>query len=97
MYRKLAEVTDAESLDQLKAEMRDRFGPLPEPVQLLLQVTALKLLASARGITSIETKDGKLKLMRHQDYLMLDGHFPRLTKTTARACLNEIRKWIAAL
>jgi transcription-repair coupling factor (superfamily II helicase) len=94
MYRKLAEVTDAESLERLKAELRDRFGTMPEPVQLLLQVSALKLLAAARGITSIEAKDGKLKLMRGQDYLMVDGRFPRLTKTTARACVNEIRKLI---
>ncbi len=97
IYRKLAEITDDESLEQLKGEMRDRFGPLPEPVQLLLQVSTLKLIASAKGISSIETQEDKLKLTRYNDYIMLHGKFPRLTKTTAKARLNEIRKLLAVL
>ena len=36
IYRKLAQAADGDALRQLKTELRDRFGPLPEPVELLL-------------------------------------------------------------
>jgi hypothetical protein len=36
-------------------------------------------------------------ITRHGDYLMLDGKFPRLTKASALARLNEIRRLIQAL
>ena len=60
--------------------MRDRFGPLPPALELLLLVAELKILASERGVTVIEVKEDKLMLTRHEDYLTLGGKFPRLTK-----------------
>ena len=55
LYRKLAEVMDEEDVNKLKGELRDRFGPLPTAVELLLQVSVLKVLASQRDISVIET------------------------------------------
>jgi transcription-repair coupling factor (superfamily II helicase) len=97
IYRKLAQAADGESLRQLKIELRDRFGPLPEPVELLLKIAALKLEAAARGVTVIECKEDKLMLTRRNDFVMVDGKFPRLRKTTASARLNEIKKLVLAL
>jgi transcription-repair coupling factor (superfamily II helicase) len=97
MYRKLAQANDAESLQQLHTEMMDRFGPLPSAVEILLQVAALKLLAGEKGVTVIETRGDKLMLVRHQDYLMSGGKFPRLTRKTPKGRLNEIRRFLSAL
>src|SRR5262249_506185 len=60
VYRKLAEITDEEGVSRIKSELRDRFGPLPSSAELLLQVAELKLLASERGVSVIETKEDKL-------------------------------------
>ena len=38
IYRKLAQATDKSALENLQKELRDRFGPLPPPVELLLQL-----------------------------------------------------------
>ena len=38
IYRKLAQATEKPLLDALQKEMRDRFGPLPAAVELLLAV-----------------------------------------------------------
>ena len=92
VYRKLAQVVDASGLDALRQELRDRFGPLPEAVQLLFQVQEIKLLAAEKGLSSIETKAGKLMLKRQGDYVLLGGMFPRLMKKTAEARLKEIKK-----
>ncbi len=80
-----------------KKELRDRFGPLPPPVELLLLVGELKTLASERGITTLEVKEDKLMLTHHGDFITLGGKFPRLTKKDARARLKEIKKLLIAL
>jgi len=95
--RKLAQAAHAGALRELKAELRDRFGPPPPPVELALQVTDLKLTAAARGITIIETQESKLMLTRGHDYVMAGGKFPRLKKAGAAARLQEIKKLVLAL
>lgn len=97
VYRKLAQLTDKHGLEQLKSELRDRFGQLPPATELLLQIAELKLLASGKGVTAIETKQEKLMLTRNGAFITLGGKFPRLTKKEAKARLNEIKKLLLAL
>ncbi len=97
IYRKLAQATDKAALDSLQKELRDRFGPLPPPVELLLQMAELKILASEKAVTVIEVKDDKLMLTRHGDFITLGGKFPRLTKKDAKARLKEIKKLLLAI
>lgn len=97
MYRRLAQCTSKAEIETLRAELRDRFGPRPRGVELLLEVAALKLLAADRQITSLETREDKLILERRGDYVMVGGKFPRLTKRDPKARLNEIRKLLLAL
>jgi transcription-repair coupling factor (superfamily II helicase) len=97
IYRKLAQATDKTALDALQKELRDRFGPLPPPVELLLAVAELKILASEKAVTAIEVSDDKLMLTRHGDFITLGGKFPRLTKKEAKARLKEIKKLLLAI
>jgi transcription-repair coupling factor (superfamily II helicase) len=97
IYRKLAQVTEPAALGRFKEELRDRFGALPPSVEMLLQVSELKILASERGVKAVEVNKDKLMLTRHEDYLMLGGKFPRLTSKTARARLKEIKRLLLAL
>ncbi len=52
-YRKIAEIADDESLEAVRAELVDRYGPLPEPVSNLLEVARLRTLARRAGLTEI--------------------------------------------
>jgi transcription-repair coupling factor (superfamily II helicase) len=97
MYRKLAQVTERAPLESLKGEMCDRFGALPASLELLLRVTELKLIASEKNVTVIETKDDRLMLTRNNDYITLGDKFPRLTKMNPKSRLNEIKKMLLAL
>ncbi len=97
MSRKLAQASGPAALLAWKAELRDRFGPPPAQVELLLLAADLKCAAAERGISLIETQDGKLMLTRRNDYLMVAGKFPRLKKTAPAARLNEIKKLVLAL
>jgi transcription-repair coupling factor (superfamily II helicase) len=97
IYRKLAQATDKPSLEAFQREVRDRFGPLPVPVELLLLVTELKILAGEKSVTMIEVKDDRLMLTRHGDFITLGGKFPRLAKKEAKARLKEIKKLLLAI
>ncbi len=97
VYRKLAQVEDKVALENLRKELRDRFGPLPPAVELLLQVGELKVLAADKQVTIIETKEDKLMLTRNHDFVMIGGKFPRLSKKEASARLKEIKKLLLAL
>jgi len=81
----------------LQKELRDRFGPLPPAVELLLLVAELKVLASEKSVTVIEVKDDKLMLTRQGDFITLGGKFPRLTKKQAGARLKEIKKLLLVI
>jgi transcription-repair coupling factor (superfamily II helicase) len=97
IYRKLAQATDKAGLHSLEEELRDRFGPVPPPLQLLLQVAEVKVVAAERGISVVEVKEDKLMLTRNHDYVMVGSKFPRLAKKQAGARLKEIKQLLVAL
>jgi len=53
LYRRMADLRDARAIDELGAELADRFGPLPEAVQGLLYQLQVKLLAQQARATAI--------------------------------------------
>ena len=97
VYRKLAQSTEKSALQKISQELRDRFGPLPRAVDVLLQVAELKLIASEKAVTMIETREDKLLLTRLGDLLTLGDRLPRLMKTEPEARLKEIKKVLLAM
>ncbi len=54
LYRRLASVADRADIDAFAAELIDRFGPLPEEVNNLLEVVGIKALCRRAGIERLE-------------------------------------------
>jgi transcription-repair coupling factor (superfamily II helicase) len=54
LYKRIAGTPSREELDELKAEMIDRFGPIPPFAQSLFRAAHLKLRAAALGIRKID-------------------------------------------
>jgi transcription-repair coupling factor (superfamily II helicase) len=96
-YRRLAEVTTQEQLDNIRKTWRDRFGVLPDAAENLLVMTEIKLAASARKITQVEAREGKLILTRGGDYVQIGGKFPRLTAVEPSERLREMLAMIRSL
>jgi len=44
-YRRIASATELADVEALRRELRDRYGPLPSEVELLLHCTAVRILA----------------------------------------------------
>jgi transcription-repair coupling factor (superfamily II helicase) len=59
MYRRLAAVTSQEEIDDMEAEIQDRFGPPPPEASNLFYQLQLKLLALAAGAKAIVTEEGQ--------------------------------------
>ena len=53
VYQRLAKMTDADYIPEIRDELRDRFGPLPEEVENLLTLASLRALAADVGVESI--------------------------------------------
>jgi transcription-repair coupling factor (superfamily II helicase) len=55
-YRRVASARTTEDIDEVKAELTDRYGaPLPPPVEGLFEVAALRGMMLARGISEVAT------------------------------------------
>lgn len=65
IYHRLLNLSDMSMIDELAAELRDRFGPLPEPATKLIEMVKIKKLASKLYIKHV-------KISRHKMILIFD-------------------------
>ncbi|MEX0832137.1 MAG: transcription-repair coupling factor [Nitriliruptoraceae bacterium] len=53
LYRRIASVRDAAGINDVREELRDRFGQLPAPAQRLLNLAALKVLLRRWNVAEV--------------------------------------------
>ncbi|MFI5251541.1 MAG: transcription-repair coupling factor [Bacteroidota bacterium] len=61
-YRRLYRLVDRNMINDMRAELEDRFGEYPEEVEHLFYIVELKLLAGEIGFTKVELRPGVLAL-----------------------------------
>ena len=62
MYRKLAEVRDEDGLAEVREELLDRYGQLPEPVANLLQVARFRLTMRRYEIAEVSLQGRHIRI-----------------------------------
>ncbi|MCS6939551.1 MAG: transcription-repair coupling factor, partial [Roseiflexus sp.] len=82
VYQRMAEAQTPEAVNDLRQELRDRFGELPEPAEQLLIWLRIKALALAAGVTSVVTTDEEFIVRLPEG---VDGWRARLERRFARA------------
>jgi len=55
-YKRLADASSDDSVDEVAAELVDRYGPLPEPVANLIAVARFRVLARRAGLAEVVLK-----------------------------------------
>ena len=60
IYKRIAEIKNDEDADEMRDELKDRFGSIPQEAENLLKIALLKAKAGKYHITSIHGKDGVL-------------------------------------
>jgi len=94
IYNKMSTCSTVEDVEGIRAELRDRFGRIPAPVQRLLMVATIRVRAAEKGVKLVEVRSGKLRLFRNSDYVMKDSRFPRLAESSTGDRLDEILQLI---
>jgi transcription-repair coupling factor (superfamily II helicase) len=61
-YQRLAAAHDEPALAEARAELVDRFGALPEPVERLFAVASFRALARQAGVTEVVTQGRYVRL-----------------------------------
>ncbi|HXG50558.1 MAG TPA: transcription-repair coupling factor [candidate division Zixibacteria bacterium] len=64
-YKRLASLRSSEELEELKEEIRDRYGPYGEPVENLFLIMELRRLLRQHLVQQISVSDGKVFLLFH--------------------------------
>ncbi|MFD7510237.1 transcription-repair coupling factor, partial [Streptomyces sp. NPDC059853] len=79
-YRSIAAASTEEDIAAVREELTDRYGPLPEPVENLLLVAGLRMLARSCGVGDITLQGNKIRFspveLRESQELRLNRVYP---------------------
>ncbi len=67
MYKRIAGIETEVQLNDVRAELQDRYGESPNAVRNLLNYASLKLLAVRVGVTTVERKRDQVSIKFRQD------------------------------
>ncbi|PYP42933.1 MAG: hypothetical protein DMD43_01035 [Gemmatimonadetes bacterium] len=76
LYRRLARAVGSGQIDELRQEMRERFGPLPEEADRLLDLSRLRVLGGSLGIQHILVRGDEARVA------FRPGASPRMARLT---------------
>ncbi|MGE9808180.1 transcription-repair coupling factor [Janibacter sp. G1551] len=80
-YKKLASVADEAGLEEIEAELVDRYGPTPEPVRNLIEVARLRTVARRAGIADVGVQGKHVRFgpvdLRDSQQLRLQRLYPQ--------------------
>ncbi|NLW49990.1 MAG: transcription-repair coupling factor [Candidatus Brocadiaceae bacterium] len=62
IYRRLHRATGLAGIQEVRAALRDRFGPPPRPAENLLLQAELRVLAARAGLAAVHVRDGRIHL-----------------------------------
>ncbi|HLJ84913.1 MAG TPA: transcription-repair coupling factor [Candidatus Eremiobacteraceae bacterium] len=82
MYQRLAAARTIPEVDAAGEELRDRFGPLPAPVEALLELTRVRVLAAAKGVEKVALEQRRLTLEIGRRFSFSEQALPALTALT---------------
>jgi transcription-repair coupling factor (superfamily II helicase) len=66
-YRRLAALETQDDIEAFAAELIDRFGPIPEPTEQLLQLVGIKQLCRRAGVAKVEAGPKGVLLAFHNN------------------------------
>lgn len=70
MYRKLISAKDELAIDELRGEILDRFGPMPEELDNLLLLTSLKIIARQVGLEMVSRRGTALYFQLREEAVL---------------------------
>ena len=84
LYKKVAGANSEKAIADLRAEMEDRYGALPDATVFLLEAAALRLECERMGIAQIDRKRGELQIRFTESAHVDPQHLMRLVARNAK-------------
>ena len=81
-YQSLAAAQTLDEVGAIGDELRDRYGPLPAEAQSLLDLTRVRVLASAKGVQKVALEQRRLTLEMGPRFSLSEQALPALTSLT---------------
>ena len=63
-YKRIAEIRDKEELEELKRELRDRFGPIPSVVEQLFEITKVRMVLKTALVDRVVIEKDSIEVLR---------------------------------
>jgi transcription-repair coupling factor (superfamily II helicase) len=67
VYRRLSTIADSAAIEDVRLEIRDRFGPLPAPAEAFFHVAQLRILGASLGIEGIMVRGDEARVTFQDD------------------------------
>jgi len=105
LYRRMATLDGMEEIEGVEAELADRFGKLPDPVDNLLYQLRVKILAGVARVTAVTAENHQIKIrypnLAHLDRVALQRYLGADVRVSREAIwLSQAmgtREWKIAL
>ncbi len=82
VYQQLAAARSMAQVEDVVASVRDRFGPLPEPLENLVAITELRVIALQKGVTRVVIDETRLTLGVGSAFALDPATLPKLQSIT---------------
>ena len=69
VYRRLSTISDSAAIEDIRLEIRDRFGPLPAPAEAFFSVAQLRAVGAVLGIEGINVRGDEARITFRDDAL----------------------------
>lgn len=84
-YKRIADIRDQGEADKVRADLADRYGPVPEAVDTLVQFALLKTQAQRIGVEAIDRRGGALNIKIHPESKIDPARLMALVSNSAGA------------
>jgi transcription-repair coupling factor (superfamily II helicase) len=84
LYKKIAGARSEAAVDEVRAEMQDRYGSLPDATVYLLEAAMLRLRCERIGIAQIDRKRGEVQIRFTENAAVDPQHLMRLVARHAK-------------
>jgi transcription-repair coupling factor (superfamily II helicase) len=97
-YRRLARMSEPKDLSELKVELTDRFGQMPDETKSLMVKILLRVLSKNGGVKRLDLADGRLRLeLSAEHQIRPDGIVKMLLSNTKKYALSPDHVFTAML
>ncbi len=96
LYRRLADIKDEQGIADIAAELADRFGRMPKPVENLLYQIKVKILAQRAAVEAVAGESGQI-VLRSRLWETEEGREAGAAALGAAGRIGKGKAWLARL